>query len=208
MNDEAEAESGVDAGDAVTPPATAPGRPRDEEASGRIRAAALKLVREEGYGQVSISRIAKEAGAARQTLYNRWPTKAELVLDAFFAQANAIAARPDPAPDVPRSIVLRDFLCDIFAHLQRDGAALRSLIAAAQQDEDFCAIFRTRFVEPRGHIVEELLRDAQKRGELGAGRDTAMLTALVHGAFWYRLLNGQALDDRLAQGIVAEIFGG
>lgn len=186
--------------------AVTPGRPRDEEASDRIREAALKLVRDKGYGHVSISRIASEAGVARQTLYNRWPTKADLVLDAFFAQANALAARPDLTSDAPRSVLLGGFLSDIFAHLQKDGIALRCLIAAAQEDDAFRASLWTRFVEPRGKIVEDLFRDAQKRGELDPARDVGVLVAFVHGAFWYRLLNGQAVDDRLAQAIAAEIF--
>lgn len=182
------------------------GRPRDAQAGGRIREAALRLVREEGYSHVSISRIAAEAEVARQTIYNRWPTKADLVLDAFFAQADVIATRPDLASAEPRSELLYRFLKAIFAHLEQDGAALRSLIAAAQEDEGFRAIFWSKFVEPRGRIVADLLADAQKHGELDGDRNVELITAFVHGAFWYRLLGGQTLGDPLARDIVSEVF--
>ena len=52
------------------------GRPANEEASAALKAAALRLVRETGYEKVSIAAIIAEAGVARQTLYNRWDTKA------------------------------------------------------------------------------------------------------------------------------------
>ena len=56
------------------------GRPRDARADEEIRSAALSLIRESGYRAVSIAAIAKKAGVARQSVYNRWPTKADLVL--------------------------------------------------------------------------------------------------------------------------------
>ena len=71
------------------------GRPANEEASAALKAAALRLVRETGYEKVSIAAIIAEAGVARQTLYNRWDTKADLILEAIFEATNSYAAEPD-----------------------------------------------------------------------------------------------------------------
>ena len=77
--------------------------------------------------------------------------------------------------------MLEDFLIRIFEHLRIDGDTLRALITA-------------------------LLRRAQDRGELSPGRNVETLLALIHGAFWYRLLNRWVLDAGFAREIVAETF--
>lgn len=184
------------------------GRPRDEAASAALKAAALGLVREKSYAEVSIGDLIRAAGVSRQTLYNRWSSKAELVLEAFFETAGTWAARPDLTGEAPRRDLLEGFLCAVFEHLERDGDSLRGLIAAAQKDAEFRDLFWARFVAPREAMLTEILRDAQARGELGAERDVEMLSGFVHGAFWYRMLNGQPLDPALARAIVAEVFRG
>ncbi|WP_176086598.1 TetR/AcrR family transcriptional regulator [Martelella sp. HB161492] len=182
------------------------GRPRDLEAARALKTAALDLVRRHGYGHVSIAMIAAQAGVARQTLYNRWQTKADLVLDAVFDEANRQVSSPDLAADVPIRDQLEAFLMRVFAHVRADGDTLRALIAAAQETPGFREAFRERFVKPREAIVTALLQQAQQRGELSAARDPAFLSEMIHGVFWYRLLNGKCVGAGFASAIAAEIF--
>lgn len=184
----------------------AAGRPRNEEAGRALKQAALRLVQEKGYQNVSISALIEAAGVSRQTLYNRWATKAALVLDAFYEHVDRQIEPPDLDSAKPRRELLADFLRDVFLHIDRDGESIRSLIAAAQTDPAFRAIFWSRFVEPRERFVAGLLADAQKRGELAPGRDVAMMSSMIHGAFWYRLLNDQPLDASVARAIADETF--
>lgn len=186
---------------------TASGRPVNAQAGAALKAAALRLVRENGYEKVSIAAIAQAAGVARQTLYNRWKTKADLVLDAVFEETQSYAAAPRPDDDRPSRILLEEFLVNVFGHLVVNGDILRALIAAAQRDVEFQETFHARFVLPREEMVTRLLRRAQSRGELAPARDTELVSALIHGAFWYRLLNRGALDRALAQAIAADVFG-
>ncbi|MDO6585897.1 TetR/AcrR family transcriptional regulator [Salipiger sp. 1_MG-2023] len=181
-----------------------PGRPRDAEAADALKAAALRLVRERGYSRVTIGALTDAAGVSRQTLYNRWPSKAELVMDAFYDAASVNV--PNPGPDVPGETALTQFLSEIFEHLKRDGDCLRSLVAAAQDDTDFRDVFWQRFVAPRSVIVKDLLRRSQTRGELAPDRDIDILSNMIHGAFWYRSLNGQPLGAREAQLIARDVF--
>ena len=44
------------------------------------------LLARDGYDQLSIEAIAREAGVSRPTIYRRWPSKAHLVFDAAFSQ--------------------------------------------------------------------------------------------------------------------------
>ncbi|MGH3263328.1 MAG: helix-turn-helix domain-containing protein, partial [Trebonia sp.] len=58
------------------------GRPRDPSRADAIRAAVLDLLVEQGYERVTIEAVAERAGAGKATVYRRWASKAELVLDA------------------------------------------------------------------------------------------------------------------------------
>ncbi|WP_424926471.1 TetR/AcrR family transcriptional regulator [Amaricoccus tamworthensis] len=184
------------------------GRPTSAEAGTALKAAALSLIREKGYEKVSIADIIRTAGVARQTLYNRWNTKADLVLEAVFDETGRYAAEPISDDDRTCRDQLEAFLIGVFTHLETDGDTLRALIAAAQRDAEFRAAFYTGFVLPRERMVTDLLRRAQEPGELSRARDPEMLSAFIHGAFWYRLLNGGSLDAGYARAIVGEIFGG
>lgn len=182
------------------------GRPVNAQAGAALKAAALRLVREKGYDTVSITAIAKEADVARQTLYNRWNTKADLVLDAAFEETQNYAAAP-PLDDIQDCrVLLEAFLTSIFSHLTADGDILRALIAAAQQDVTFQDTFYAKFVLPREKMITNLLQRAQKRGELSPNRNAELVSGFIHGAFWYRLLNRGALDAKFAKAITFDVF--
>jgi AcrR family transcriptional regulator len=58
------------------------GRKRDHTRDGEILDAALVVLAEQGYDGMTIDMVATHAGMARATVYRRWATKADLVLDA------------------------------------------------------------------------------------------------------------------------------
>lgn len=166
----------------------------------------MRLVRAHGYNKVSIAVIAKEAGVARQTLYNRWDTKADLVLDALFEDAENHAAAPslDDTRDI--GVQLEEFLWNVFQYVTANEDMMRALIAAAQHDTAFHRSFYAKFVLPRDKIISDLLRLAQTRGEFSPDRDAELVSGLIHGAFWYRLLNRKPLDASFARAIVSDFF--
>ncbi|WP_289036025.1 TetR/AcrR family transcriptional regulator [uncultured Roseibium sp.] len=184
------------------------GRPREEATAPALMDAARRLVRTNGYDKVSITQIIKEAGVSRQSLYRRWPTKADLVLEAFFESASQDASDAERHLDHGSARQrLLDLLISIFDHIARDGAAMRSLIASAQEDPQFRESFIEKFVLPREEIVTGILLQAVESGELPPHSNVAMLTAMIHGAFWYRMLNDWPLDTAFAKAMVSQIFG-
>src|SRR5215469_3694081 len=68
------------------------GRPRDEAARLRILTAALDLMDETAFAQVTAEAIAERAGASKATVYRWWPNKAAVVIEAF---------RESFAPELP-----------------------------------------------------------------------------------------------------------
>jgi len=180
------------------------GRPVDEQATPALLAAARRLVIRDGYAAVSTQQIAAEAGVARQTLYRRWPGKADLVLDAFLDSAGRAA----PRSDLPLDQALREFLDQLFDHLAQDGPAIRSLIASAQRDPAFLDTFRQRFVLPRAGLVQQWLQAAQARGEVDPTADLDMAVTMLHGTFWYRLLLGEPLDEAFRERLAQQLLRG
>jgi AcrR family transcriptional regulator len=182
------------------------GRPISVQAGAALKEAALRLVRANGYKKVSIAVIAKEAGVARQTLYNRWDTKADLVLDALFEDAENYAAAPSLEDKRDSRVLLEEFLMNIFHYLTANGDMMRALIAAAQHDTAFQSSFYAKFVLPRDRMITDLLRLAQTRGEFSPDRDAELVSSFIHGAFWYRLLNRKPLDANFARAIISDFF--
>lgn len=185
----------------------APGRPRDEEAGSAILAAARRLVVEHGYPGVTTRMIADTAGVGKQTIYRRWPSKAELVLDAFLDQARTQVDAPGHGAAPIREQVA-GFLRRTFDALAESGPAVRSLMATAQHDAGFRDSFRVRFIEPRRDALRGLLAKAVKDGLLPPGADIEAATIALYGAVWYRLLLDEPMDAAFADRLAALIVGG
>ena len=68
------------------------GRPRDPSRDGVIRAAILRLLADVGYGALTMDAVASEAGVGKATIYRRWRTKQDLVVDTISDLNRAEAA--------------------------------------------------------------------------------------------------------------------
>lgn len=67
----------------MTEPKRGRGRPRREGADDEILAVALAMLREQGYGSLTVDAVAERAGVAKTTVYRRWPSKGALVAAAI-----------------------------------------------------------------------------------------------------------------------------
>src|ERR1700712_1282335 len=74
------------------------GRKRDHSRDAEILQAALDVLAETGYDGMTIDMVAARAQAGKATLYRRWPSKAELVLDAVACMKQS-DLHPDELPD-------------------------------------------------------------------------------------------------------------
>ena len=69
----------------TAPAHRAPGRPRSAQADQAIIDAIVDLLVDRGYREVTIEAVAARAGVAKTTIYRRWPSKAEMVVEAISA---------------------------------------------------------------------------------------------------------------------------
>ena len=65
----------------TVPEAPSRGRPRDARRDEALRAATLAVLAEVGYRALTMDSVAKRANASKATIYRRWDTKLDLVID-------------------------------------------------------------------------------------------------------------------------------
>jgi len=184
------------------------GRPRDNLVGTLILTAARDLVVQHGYDGVTTEMIARAAGASKQTLYRRWPTKSDLVLDAFLEHAVMTVDQEMAADTHSVAQGLAGFLDRTFVALERTGPAIRSLMASAQGNSGFRIAFKTRFIDPRRRALTALLEDAITRGELPFGSDLEAAVIALYGAVWYRLLLDEPFDPSFSARVSRLVVGG
>jgi AcrR family transcriptional regulator len=183
------------------------GRKRSEAARKAILDAALALLCERPYGQLTIDALASTAGVGKQTIYRWWSTKADVVLEALTEQGREIGVPETGSLEGD----LRTFLARTFRLLRGargTGLVLRGLMAEAQLDGDFAARFGA-FVATRRAVLEGILA---RHGERD-GVSRRAVVDMLYGAMWYRLLLDHGpLDDatagRLATLAVAALSSG
>ena len=197
-------EHGVTATGPATEPTPAPGRPRSEPARRAVLDAALRLVRRDGYQVVTIKAIAEEAGVGRQTVYRWWDSKAAILLEAITELARPIAApalTADPLHD------LRETLRGSFRLSPVAGPIISGLMADATHDAAVMEHLQTELLAQRRALVHGLLERAQRDGLVGRGADLSLVTDMVWGTMWYRVLSRHAVvDEALADSLIEAVL--
>jgi AcrR family transcriptional regulator len=181
---------------------------RSKRAHEAILTAAAELIHERPYSDVCIEAIAARAGVGKQTIYRWWTSKAAVLMDACAAHV----ARAMPLPD--KGSVredLRDYLthvCSYFTNqLSKPGIA--GLLAEAQCDAELARAFRQRLLMQRREVLCSLLERGVARGEVRGDTDLGVITDMIHGALWYRMLFlNLPLDDTFVDQMIDQTIAG
>ncbi len=182
--------------EALEAPAKRLGRPRDESARQRILDAALELVEEVGFAQVSTCAIAERAGVGKATVYRWWPNKAAVLIEAF---------REAVAPEVP-FIETGSFEADIRLQVEKfarmltgpKGRMLAAILAAAQNDADVAAALTDYWIAPRRAEASAALERRENWQEIRGSIDARLLLDMLYGPLYFRLLTGLPLSPEYA----------
>lgn len=106
------------------------GRPRDAGIDGRVLAATLELLVEEGFEGTNIQAISRRANVHSSAIYRRWPTRIELIEESVFPGLDVAAVRP--SGDLRRDLrrFLRSYVRTLGSPAAR--AAIPALLATYQ----------------------------------------------------------------------------
>ncbi|MFF8896873.1 TetR/AcrR family transcriptional regulator [Streptomyces lydicus] len=169
----------------------------------------LELLAEVGYERFSMDRVARRARASKATLYQRWPSKAELVVDAL-EERQPVVSGPDTGslPDDLRELLVA-WLAGWDA---RDRGLMLALLEGSRRDEELARLREERLGSPIRQAAEAALARARRRGEITGRIDAELLLELPFALVLWRVLvrderPGRELIDRIVDGIVAPLLG-
>ncbi|MFB7594387.1 TetR/AcrR family transcriptional regulator [Streptomyces sp. NPDC056160] len=148
---------------------------RSEKSRRAIYDAALALVAEAGYPRTTIEGIAARAGVGKQTIYRWWPSKADVLLEAFLDLSEQGARQSgEKLGEAQGSIPdTGDLAADLKAVLRAtvDGlldpkfeAPSRALAAEGLVNEQLARQLVARLLEPQLQLYVRRLRSAQEAG--------------------------------------------
>jgi len=175
-----------------------------------VRSAVLEavfdLLAEVGYERMTIEEVAARAGVHKTTVYRRWSSKPELVLDA----TRAFSEETIPIPDTGTlEGDLRMLGRGVVATIGADPGARRSMsiIAAAAATGELMDAMHA-FWEGRLALTAPIVKRAIDRGDVPPGTEPNLVIESLIGPLWIRLLmTGEPIDsgfsDRLATAVAA-----
>ncbi|MFJ8532776.1 TetR/AcrR family transcriptional regulator [Streptomyces sp. NPDC093591] len=146
---------------------------RSERSRRAIYDAALALVGEIGYPRTTIEGIAARAGVGKQTIYRWWPSKAEVLMEAFLDLAEQAAQEAGQEPYVIPDT--GDLAADLKAVLRltvdqlqdpRFTAPSRALAAEGLVNEPLGREYVAKLLEPSLQLYVDRLRSAQEAGQM------------------------------------------
>ena len=144
------------------------GRPRDSGRDLAILDAALSLLTEVGYEQLSIEAVAARSGVAKTTIYRRYRDKAALV-------AAAVEGRAPASPPKPGGKGLREDLLSLVAWLaqsiaEQEAGLLGALFAGMRNDARLAQEMRRILRRDETAMTDGVIRQAA--GQLAPGSAT------------------------------------
>jgi AcrR family transcriptional regulator len=186
-------------------------RQRPGGRSARVRAAAIAAtlaeLAETGYSALSLESVARRAGVHKTTLYRRWGTREDLVLEAMLDRA-------DEHISVPNTGALREDLLELAqtaaanATSPEVAAMARAVVAQMPHDSRLAAANR-RFWDERLALDAMIVKHAIERGEVAPGTQPRQVIESVLGPIHLRLLlTGEPIGADVLRGIVDIVVDG
>jgi len=173
------------------------GRKRDHSRDAEILEAALDVLAETGYDGMTVDMVAARAKAGKATLYRRWASKSELVID-------AVACMKQIDPDfskLPDTGSLRDDLVAMIkapsiAEGERKMRVFAGVMSMISSSPELVDSVHAALVEPRLNVNRFLLRRAIERGEIRPDVDVETLALVSQAMVSYRVLMLREPIDR------------
>ncbi|OBG23897.1 TetR family transcriptional regulator [Mycolicibacterium celeriflavum] len=172
------------------------GRPRDPRTQEAIMAATRRLLARDGYDQVTIESIAREADVSRPTVYRRWPSKTHVVFDAVFGPADSaevLAGSGEFHSD------LRQFVEGVFRFWSEPVVASATMGILADRHRDPALVIRTQQLldEQTRLDFAALVRSGIEQGLVRPDLDVEMIYDLLVGTTFYaaQVLQRDDSDD-------------
>jgi AcrR family transcriptional regulator len=173
--------------------------------SARVRAAVLSafldLLVESGYSQLSFDALADRAGVHKTTLYRRWGSRENVLLDAALQSAGEAVPLPDTGGLHSDLYALGAAIAENLRSPAAE-AMLRAVVSEAMAEPSVAQAAR-QFWEKRFAGARAIVTRAVARGEASASVDAGMIIEALIGPMYLRVLVTQEpLDDEFIAALV------
>ncbi|MEN0139180.1 MAG: TetR/AcrR family transcriptional regulator [Rhodococcus sp. (in: high G+C Gram-positive bacteria)] len=190
---------------------TEPGsRPRPGGRSARVRRAVLDatldLLHTHGMDGLTVADASARAGVHESTIYRRWGTRENLMIDALLEEAEELLPIPDTGS-------LRDdliaYLTSLAAYLSTpQGNAFDRALAAAG-DDPAASQARRQYWTTRHSLSGEIITRAINRGELPDATDPRFTVEMLVAPLHFKvILSREPLDPDLPTRLVDTLLRG
>ena len=182
-----------------------PGRRRDESRDDAILEATRELLAERGYEGTTMDAVAERACAGKATVYRRWPSKVQLIVDSLLCGASQITT----LDDVPDTGSLRGDLLAVSTVRRRSDTddLMAGLMRVVSAEPDLAAVFKEQFVRARVALMRGLLVRAQERGEVSRDLDLDMVAAVAPAMISYhKTVEGKHPDEEFVTRMVDSVL--
>ena len=181
------------------------GRPRDASRDDALRQAAIAVMAEVGYRALTMDAVAARARAGKATIYRRWDSKLDLVIDS----CNQLVSEHITEPDTGSLRGdLREFLMAFAKFLSGpSGKAAQALVGELPHEPELAEAFRATFLMSQRDTLKRILERATARDEVSDDAPKGMLIELTGAALNYRLmLTADPLDEAFVDKFLSTIL--
>ncbi|MBD8703666.1 MULTISPECIES: TetR/AcrR family transcriptional regulator [Frigoribacterium] len=173
--------------DAPTP--GRPGRKRDHSRDPEILRCTIDVLAETGFEGMTIEMVAARAKAGKATLYRRWASKGELVVDAVACLKQGAV----DLDDLPDTGTLRGDLVAMIKPQSIDEAekkmrVMAGVVTMLSTTPELADAVDSAIVQPRAQANRLLMRRALERGEIDPATDIESLALVTPSMVSYRVL--------------------
>lgn len=168
--------------------------------SARVREAILAATFDElvetGYAALSMESVASRAGVHKTTVYRRWPTIDDLLLDALTTWSREALPIPDTGSIDTDLMALGRELAEVL----NDGVGrqIAAFVLTSGLQSPRLSEATRRYFDHQALRAVPTVRHAVDRGELPAKCDAGALLTTFRAPLFYRMVTtGDAIDDAL-----------
>lgn len=173
------------------------GRKRDHSRDPEILDAALDVLAETGYEGMTIDMVAARAKAGKATLYRRWASKPELVLDAIACmKAKDLDLASPPDTGSLRGDLVAMVGTPSLKESDRKLRVMTGIVSMITRNPELAAAARAALIEPRAAANRIVFQRAIDRGEIPADADLEILSTINAAMVNFRVLVLQKPVDR------------
>ena len=183
------------------------GRPRDGRIDRAVLDAIGQMILEGGYRSLSFEGVAARSGVTKNTVYRRYPTKADLAL-AFLDRTHPRLPEPDASASVDANV--QRMLRGMVQQFDRDPTLIGviSSLAGEEQGDPQLRTVVNRYSTERLQPLFEALVLGVERGELPGSTDVEVGATLLYGPVLAEYMLHGPVALRRVESMVATVLSG